>query len=84
MYRFAQGATAPAALRVADCPWTRLRREGSKGSEGDGGALRAQILKKKGGAAPPRVVQKGCVRFRSGGDNTYGVEGSGLPFWQYL
>ena len=23
-------------------------------------------------------------RFRSGGDNTYGVEGGGLLFWQYL
>ena len=35
----AQGASAPMALRVvvaADAAWTRLRREGSEGSEGCG------------------------------------------------
>ena len=51
--------------------------EGSKGSEGGGGGSAADY--KKGARLAPRVVSKGCVRFRSGGDSACGAEGCGLP-----
>ena len=51
-------------------------------AEGCGGGFAADY--KKGARLAPQVVSKGCIRFRSGGDNTYCVEGGGLLFWQYL
>ena len=55
--------------------WTHLRCEGSKGSKGGGGALRAQIIKK--GARPRRGLCRRVASLRSGGDSSSAAEGGG-------
>ena len=43
----------PMGPRVVDCPWTRLRREGSEGSKGGGLPLRDNEYKYRLTAVPP-------------------------------
>ena len=57
--------------------WTRLRREGSQGSEGSKDSEgRLTALRAEGCG---RLSAAGCVSLRSGGDSGFAAEGCGLP-----